>query len=206
MKFLVIFVVFFSYTKSADESKENKIVGGTIVDSSDPIPHQVAIFVKTLSKGFLLCGGSIINEKTVLTAAHCFRNLDSALFILGTSDLAKNETGVVRQSVKPSDIKIHPHFNFFLARFDIALVFLPTPVNFSRTIQPVKFPSSFQLQESFAGEIGTVSGFGQICDTCESSAALRFTENRVMTNDECGKYFGFGVPLDSQICLVRNRS
>jgi chymotrypsin len=203
MKFLVIFVALFSLVKSADESKDNKIVGGMIADS---IPHQVAIFIKTLSKGILLCGGSIISEKTVLTAAHCFRNSGGALVILGASDLAKNETGVVRQTIKPSDIKIHPHFNFFLARFDIALVVLPTPVTFSRTIQPVKLPSIFQLQESFAGEVGTVSGFGQTCDDCGSSAALRFTENRVMTNEECGKFFGFGVPSDSQLCLVRRSS
>jgi trypsin len=201
MKLLVILFLVKSIAVAQESSKFNKIVGGQIAEPYS-IPHQVAILIKKKNDDYILCGGSLLNEKTILTAAHCLKNSDGALVIIGGHDLTKNETGTEKQFVKSSSYRIHPQFNILLANLDIALVFLPNPVNFTKAIQPVKLPSGFQLEESFSDEIGTVSGFGQHCDDCGSSQFLRFTENRVMSENECAEYFGVGtIPSETQLCL-----
>lgn len=79
---------------------------------------------------------------------------------------------------------------------------LVTAVKYSAFIQPLKLPSGFLFEESFTGEIGTISGYGQHCDSCGTSQLLRFTKNRVMSNEECSKKFNFNaIPSDTQICL-----
>lgn len=185
-----------------------RIVGGQIA-APHSIPFQVALIVKSSeSNDLLLCGGSLINENTVVTAAHCLHNKKRAVVVLGAHDLmASNETGVERQIVNTTSFRIHPNFSLAYANLDIALVLLPTPVNFSDSIQAVNLPSGYQVDELFAGDIGTVSGFGQFCDDCGSSNVLRFTQNRIMGNTECSKLFTFNaVPSSTQVCLATSES
>ena len=185
---------------------DEKIVGGQIAEPHS-IPYQVAILVKRGPKHVTLCGGSLVNEKTILTAAHCLKSSEKAIVILGAHDITANETTIQRQFVNSSSYRIHPEFSFNYANMDIALIILPHFVNFTEAIQPVNLPSGFLLEEMFSGEIGTVSGFGQTCDTCGSSQLLRFTSNRVMSNDECSKSFGFNaIPSDTQICVSTSES
>ena len=78
----------------------NKIVGGHIAEVNS-IPHQVAIFIKMKPKGVLLCGGSLLDTKTILTAAHCLIESDMALVILGAHDLRSNDTEVNIFQINP---------------------------------------------------------------------------------------------------------
>lgn len=198
MKFLVVLVIALLSTVLADK----KIVGGQIAEPNS-IPFQVALLVRRDNKDTTFCGGSVINKKAVLTAAHCLMYGDRALLIFGAHDVTLNEKGTVRQLVNKTRFRIHPEFNLQLARLDIALILLDTPIDYTDNIQPVKLPSRFLFDELFSGEIGTVSGFGQYCDDCGSSHVLRFTQNRVMNNDDCSKLFNFNaIPSDTQICLT----
>lgn len=181
---------------------DNKIVGGQIAEPHS-FPFQVALLVRRENKDTTFCGGSVIKENAVLTAAHCLMYGDRALLIFGAHDVTLIENGTVRQLVNKTSFRIHPEFNLQLARLDIALILLDTPIEYTDNIQAVKLPSRFLFDEPFSGEIGTVSGFGQYCDDCGSSHVLRFTQNRVMSNDDCSKQFNFNaIPSDTQICLT----
>lgn len=78
----------------------NKIVGGFVAEQNS-IPYQVAVFLKIKPKGVLLCGGSILNRKTILTAAHCLIKSDMALIIFGAHDLTSNDIEVNILQNKP---------------------------------------------------------------------------------------------------------
>ena len=57
---------------------KQRIVGG--VSAESPIPWQVAVVIK-VTEGHKLCGGSILDDKTILSAAHCFEKHDSPSYI-----------------------------------------------------------------------------------------------------------------------------
>lgn len=186
---------------SAAASANEKIVNGEIAEPNT-FAYQVAIILKKEGLGTLLCGGSVITSKTILSAAHCLQGSARGLVIMGSHDLEANDTGIERRVVNSTDFRIHPDFDIRKAKFDIALIKLLEPVIFSQMIAPVKLPSSYQLDEPFSGEIGTVSGFGAFCDGCSSSHQLRFTKNMVMSNLECSKKFEINsIPSKTQICL-----
>lgn len=191
-----------AFSVSLQEGKSgDRIVGGQIAGPHS-IPFQVALLVFRGSKDVVLCGGSIVNKKAVLTAAHCLKNSKKALIFLGGHNLIKNETGTEKQLLNPSNFKIHPNFNIRRADSDVAVVLLSTPVTFSGIIQPVKLLSGFLLDEKFSGELGTVSGFGQYCDNCGSSNVLRYTQNLIISNDECSTSFSSpSIPSENHICL-----
>ncbi len=53
---------------------QDRIIGGTVVDPPHSRDFQVAIYVDDQGEGELprfYCGGSVYDETTVITAAHC---------------------------------------------------------------------------------------------------------------------------------------
>lgn len=201
MKSLVVSIVLLMLAREVPGN--DKIIGGQVAEPFS-FPFQVALILKRGENEKILCGGSLISRKYVLTAGHCLKGTSKTLVILGSHDLlALNETGAERHVETSSSYRVHPLFSYQHANSDIGLIKLSKPVTFSNSIQPVKIPFDLLLDETFAEEIGTISGFGQFCDQCESSHLLRFTTNRIMKQDECSKFFPFTtIPSESQICLA----
>lgn len=204
MKILLIFLLV--ALVSEVYTSNQRIVGGSEV-AFDSIPFQVALLPRSnLSTVPLLCGGSLINLSTVLTAAHCLRNTEKTFVIIGAHNLTDVAGNVYRGWVNASNYRIHPQFNHQYAHKDIALVLLNNLVKFTERIQPVELP---RHDESFADEIGTVSGYGNYCDICEASIVLKMTHNKILHDEECSKLLGtIAVPSSSQLCTstVENKS
>lgn len=143
------------------------IVGGTVSKKND-WPWLAALFNIPTQKFF--CGGTIISENHILTAAHCIQQKmvndqksaltpDEVVVYLGKYNLSLNfERG--SEIFYPTDIFVHPQWNIHSERYDadIAIVYSETKIRFSTQILPVCIWSG-NKDDSDDFE-GTVVGWG----------------------------------------------
>jgi hypothetical protein len=140
-------------------NEENKITGGTTASISD-FPWQVYYI-----SGNFRCGGSIISDQWIVTAAHCTKNeFGSAIpvanmFVKAGANNPNNSAEGQIYSV--SEVIVHEGFDSQTLENDIALLKLQTPIN-SANAKPIKLISSEDVAygEQDPGVMTWVTGWG----------------------------------------------
>ncbi|XP_071978921.1 serine protease 27-like [Engystomops pustulosus] len=114
----------------------NRIYGGTNSKEGE-WPWQVSV----QGNGSHFCGGSVISNQWVLSAAHCFDGNTDPTFIrvvLGMYQLDNPTSYEISSTVE--QIILHPDFVKIGDKGDIALMKLSSPVNYNQYIQAIRLP------------------------------------------------------------------
>ncbi|XP_030638324.1 serine protease hepsin [Chanos chanos] len=140
---------------------EERIVGGLDARQGS-WPWQVSLQYD----GVHQCGGSIISDRWIVSAAHCFperyRNIGRWRVLLGSIYNTPTHKNVVTAEVKT--VVYHSSYLPFVDpniddnSRDIAVLALTSPLQFNDYIQPVCLPT--YGQRLIDGQMGTVTGWG----------------------------------------------
>ncbi|XP_024149205.1 elastase 2 [Oryzias melastigma] len=134
-----------------------RVVGGEDVRAHS-WPWQVSLQYLSGNTYYHTCGGTLIANQWVLTAAHCIGSRTYRVYI-GKHDLtANNEAGSI--AISPERIIVHENWDSYNIRNDIALIKLSTPVTFSNTITPACLPNSGEILDD--GAPCYVTGWGRL--------------------------------------------
>ncbi|KAH8408125.1 hypothetical protein KR222_009284, partial [Zaprionus bogoriensis] len=154
-------------------------------------PYIVGL-VLTKPEGKFSCGGSIIDHKWILTAAHCTRGAKSVEIYYGS---IWNGESQILHKVGASSIIDHPDYDNDNLENDIALIRTPY-IEFSETISKVDLADR---DESYQGAWVLASGWGSTGEGKESPEILQYAKMQILSDEEC--FEGLGHESTNILCV-----
>jgi len=170
-----------------------KIVGGFEAEEHE-WPWIVALFIDDM----WFCGGALISDEFVLTAAHCAEDASRFDILAGAHN--------VREDSEPDRVEIssyngwtHPQWDSNDLSNDLALIRLPEKITFNDYIRPACLPTPDLTADP--GFLVTPIGWGRPSDSASGiSPVLRMVQDLpLITNKECNDVYG--IVGDGVVCM-----
>ena len=164
------------------------IVGGTAVPDGK-YPFMAVLIVRNSAGGTGLCGGSLIDADSVLTAGHCLVNAVSVDLAVGRTVISQNQ-GQVRFATAAY---LHPNFNpnnnF---SYDAAVLKLNAAV---AGVGPIRLSAATQNALETPGRRLTVSGWGTTSEGGSTSDRMREVSVPVVRDAAARRAYASQAPI-----------
>ncbi|XP_062383230.1 coagulation factor X [Sardina pilchardus] len=151
-----------------ESAGSTRVVGGEDCPPGE-CPWQ-ALLMNEEGLGF--CGGTILNEYFILSAAHCMNQSKATTIVLGEFNINKEEGREAKHEVE----LYVTHMNYIPATYhnDIALIKLKTPIKFNKYILPACLPErDFAERVLMNQKEGMMSGFGRLGERSAQTTLLQ---------------------------------
>ncbi|XP_044215959.1 trypsin-2-like isoform X2 [Thunnus albacares] len=168
-------------------TEDDEIVGGYECTPHSQ-PHQVS-----LNSGYHFCGGSLVNEYWVVSAAHCYKSSQNGHSVLGDHNqwfMDGNEQIIPAARVIP-----HPNYESWFVNNDIMLIKLSKPATINQYVQPVALPTSCAP----AGTMCKVSGWGVTMSSSADSNKLQCLDIPILSDEDCDNSYP-GMITEAMFC------
>lgn len=180
---------------------QQRLSGSRDVHYNGPFKYAVLLRHRTIHGGYTICGGSIISEHWILTAASCVSERDPRLYEVRAGAINDHEWG--KREFRVVEVRPHEEFHYLgngiQTEHDIALVRVAQPFTFDHVIGKADLLDEFE--ELRSGITGTVVGWG-VNQRGEFPKQLQAVELPVLDRETCiGLYLQrYGQLPKGQFC------
>jgi trypsin len=177
-------------TEAQNCPDHRRIVGGVDADIKEH-PWQVLLKIPTLKEGGVFCGGALVQDRWVVTAAHCFRGFNGRSVSV-KSGVTKWSSGSWSETYH---VFVHGGYNGGTFENDIALVKLASAPT-GEIIPPAQ-----SVQQLKACQVLEVTGWGRTAEKGPTSEILQKGEVPYVENITCNAKDAYGGKIKpSMMC------
>lgn len=162
--------------------EDNRIVGGKTAKQGQ-FPWQVQ--VQKYNSHW--CGGTLLDDQWVVSAAHCFedRTMSRYKFVLGQHN--KYYSDGTEQTFSASKIIRHPNYVNGQVKYDIVMIKLNGRAKFNQNVRTACMPKS---GENFEGQTNCiVSGWGALREGGSGPSTLNYVKKPIIPLSTCKKAY-----------------
>ncbi|XP_044757149.1 trypsin-3-like [Coccinella septempunctata] len=165
------------------------IAGGEPADIKD-FPYQVS-----LRLGNAKCGGAILNEKYILSAAHCTYDVDPKEIMVRAGSNLLNSGGVV---IAVDATFQHESFDPVTYDYDIVILKLKEDLTFTDSISPIDLvPAGFIIEDN---RLAIVTGYGAIGPDGPLAKSLQKVDLPLISTETCQTIYGSEYITERMFC------
>jgi len=165
-----------------------------IVNGFEAVEHEFPFMAALMNRRRQFCGGSLIDEKHILTAAHCVAHLSKndvqhLRVRLGDHNIKDNDNTSIEKRVKR--VIRHIGFSSKTLHNDVAILTMEDAVEYNRNIQPICLAHG---TSQYVNQRVTVAGWGTLTEGGRQPDELMKVDVDVWTNDKCKVSYGSNAP------------
>jgi len=169
--------------------------GFRIVNGVEAIPHEFPFMAVLLNRNRQFCGGSLIDQKHILTAAHCVAHMSkydvqNLRVRLGDHNIHQDSDSTHTEKRVKRVIR-HKGFSSSTLWNDVAILTMEDDVEFTPNIQPICLAEG---SSSYVDNIVTVAGWGTLKEGGKQPSVLMKVDVKVWTNERCKTSYGSNAP------------
>ncbi|XP_054085460.1 trypsin-4-like [Zeugodacus cucurbitae] len=165
--------------QNSERNRANLVIGGKKVPIGGA-PWAVSI----IKNRQLICGGSLLTNKIVITAASCIKDVEPAKLLVRAGTTAFKNGGKLRRIKETIH---HPKYVENSHSYNVALLHLLRPFNSTdKLVGQVKLPAANSVQPSSIYIFGW--GLSSNKTSVLMTKNLRFTKTKIYSEKKCAQY------------------
>ncbi|KAK0061847.1 trypsin-7 [Biomphalaria pfeifferi] len=172
-----------------------RVVGGWPAAECE-FPWQVAITI-----GSVFCGGSIVDKRHIVTAAHCMKDKNTGALLPASSVYVRVGSSSISNTkfYRVSNVYVHPRHIPSINDYDVAVLTLAQDLIFSYCVAPICLPDYWENPED--ADYCTSSGWG-VTDFYSYSLQqkLRAVELPIVNQNQCQQSYGSRLINNLKFC------
>ncbi|XP_065099477.1 mast cell protease 2-like [Paramisgurnus dabryanus] len=164
----------------------------SIVNGTEARPHSRPYMVSVQEDGEHVCGGFLISDQFVMTAAHCRNDTEILTVVAGIHDLESRKENHVR--IKVNTYNMHPEYipdppdpdSWIPDIADLMILKLDKKVKLNNKINTIPIPMT--PVNISVGTNCSVAGWGFVENGGPTSQTLREANVKIMDDTDCARW------------------